>query len=258
MSSIGRAPQVPSARRSAPLVSLACAVLPLVPARITTTSIETPTDELIGIELGAHDQPLKGRGPSKVFPYTADFSGTLFVWAASEELDPCLRIEDEERRLLAEDNNSGGGTTACIARLVEPDQRLNVIVASSGPKGAGKLELHLIAAPENDATRAFADGAESVLSEIGEFRANGELDQARKVLSLLVAELEQLEGAERSALVVRACWQLGLAAYEVGDLDDVHELFEAVHAARERLLPPRSPRFARGQAESRRDEERAW
>ena len=76
------------------------------------------------VELRATDPTLGEGGASRSFSCTPDFSGRLYVWARSGELDPRLRVEQQDGQLVSEDDDSGGGNTACIVVLVEPGGQL--------------------------------------------------------------------------------------------------------------------------------------
>ena len=116
----------------------------------------TPYDRVIEMEITAEDSVLiEGKGPTKVVEHEIEFEGTLHVWASSE-LDLSLRVDDaNEWETLDADDDSGGGTTPYLALEVNEGTRLLVLVAA-GSGASGSLTLHLMAAPETEATRTAA------------------------------------------------------------------------------------------------------
>ena len=81
------------------------------------------------------------------FEYTAGFSGTLFVWPAWQPGAPALVLHVDD----ATDDGDGGVRTPCVKREVEPGATLAITVTGA----SGPVELHLVAAPETEASRAL-------------------------------------------------------------------------------------------------------
>src|SRR5262245_29954162 len=94
--------------RSLALAVSAAAFGPLASAQ------ELVPNRAIEIELTATDPVLEGHGPSRTFDYDVRLDGTLYVWAASADFDPILRVTSPDGKILAEDDDSGGGTTAFV------------------------------------------------------------------------------------------------------------------------------------------------
>ena len=96
---------------------------------------ELVADKSLEIELRATDPVLEGHGPSRTFEYDATFGGTLYVWAASKEFDPIVRITSTAGDLVVEDDDSGGGTTAYIASSRNDYLIVTVAAADAGATG---------------------------------------------------------------------------------------------------------------------------
>ncbi len=196
----------------------------------------SPFDRVIELELAAEDPPLAGRGPAQAIDYEVGFSGTLHVWTLSE-LDLFLRVEEGDWKVLGEDDDSGGGKTPYLAIPAAPGVPLVITVAGSRPGIVGPLELCLIAAPEDEATRAAAARAREALGEAGDLAARGELEQARTRVAHAVGELLAAEGGAYSLDVERCLNQLGNLADRLEDQSTSRLAWGRVRDQRERTLP---------------------
>jgi CHAT domain-containing protein/tetratricopeptide (TPR) repeat protein len=173
----------------------------------------TPYDQVIELEITANDPELiGGRGATAVVEYEVGFEGTLHVWTRSE-FDLFLQVDDVlAGRPLGSDDDSGGGTTPYVRLEVREGNRLAVLVAGH-PGVVGALNLHLIAAPESDITRAAARATDEALEEVARLKAAGKLGAARELLDRSLGALHAAMGAESSALVTDASWDLAVTAY---------------------------------------------
>ncbi|MCA9774723.1 MAG: hypothetical protein KC466_20050, partial [Myxococcales bacterium] len=122
----------------------------------------------------------------------AQATGSLSIWASSEALDPRLRVEVLGRDGLLEDDDSGGGTTAWLLVEVEAGEALEIAVAASEP---GAVELHVVAAPESDATRAAVARETEELAELVRLLSEGAGEEGRRRAAALVEELLATPGA---------------------------------------------------------------
>ena len=190
-----------------------------------------PLDRVVELELTA-DEPLR-------YEYESEFDGTLHIWTSSE-LDLALRIEAAgDAKLLAEDDNSGGGTTPYISHEVKPGDELVIFVSQGGEAEAesGEIALHLIAAPENDATREATLAARKVEKAADELIEQGERGRARELLEPVVSELRATDGAEYSKQVSDVLHGLGISCRNAGAIQVGLAARDWVHRQRERTLP---------------------
>jgi len=260
------------------MLTSALALLPLVLVEDEEPLPPSPFDRILELEIAADAPSLsEGGGPTVVAEYEVEFEGSLHVWAISE-LDLQLEIEDAVAGTpLASDDDSGGGTVP-YAKL-EVAQGCQLAVFVSTPVGeAGSLTLHLMAAPESDATRAAAERGREALAQYEELRERKDFEAARELLSSALDDVLGTPGAERSEQIANVSEHLGYWAGRVGgvstayrgqawtlrqrvrsrppdhtdllrvqlnlagaclsrrDLPRARELYEHVHAARERLL----------------------
>ena len=172
--------------------------------------------------------------------YVAAFKGTLHVWVRSDEVDPGLRIEVARREEVLEDGDSGGGTTAWLALEVVPWQALGIRVLAAKDR-SGSAELHLVAAPETDSTRAATNVAKDELETIGRLREEGGLETARRRVAALIEELRGAGGTRSSEHVAEILWELGFVSYELYSPKAAALAWAAVHEHRERVLSPNHP-----------------
>ncbi len=222
-------------------------LVPLLVARLATqdspaialSPAPSPFDEVHALELTADDPPLiEGRGPTAIVELEIGFSGTLHLWTRSE-LDLFLRVEDtDDGSLLAEDDDSGGTSVPYVRLAVEKGAHLAVLIASASAGALGPLELHVVAAPETEATLEAARATTEGLAEVERLRREGDPDGARSRIEQLLTELLSTPGGERSDAVARACSRLGSLAEELYDLDTARTARGVMRDQCERTLPP--------------------
>ena len=150
---------------AAQLAALVAAV-PLLLAQESGPFPPTEFDEVFELELTA-DSPreVESRGPSATVEYFVDFEGTLHIWTRSE-LDLSLRIEDTDlESIVGEDADSGGGDTPYVRVEVALNDSLVITAFSSNEEALGTFALHVVAAPETEATRAEAAAGRDALWE---------------------------------------------------------------------------------------------
>ena len=168
--------------------------------------------------------------------WTSDFEGTLHVWVESADFDPSLSVDPGDGLALREDDDSGGGTTAWLGLGVAPGQRVRVRVEHESVE-LGAAVLHLVAAPESEATRAADRAGEAALEEVERLRVGGEFDAARERLALLLDRLDEVEGRATSARLAGLTWRAAGLALGLGATDLDTRARAAVVAALERFLP---------------------
>jgi tetratricopeptide (TPR) repeat protein len=202
-------------------------------------------DQTLEIELRTSDSALEGHGPSRRLQYGVTFDGTLYIWAASLDFDPVLRVSAPEGELLADDDDSGGGTTACVVLEVSRDELPTITVAAAVPDSAGKFLLHVSEAPETESTRAAAAWALEELAEVRRLRVSRSLDEARERLAAALDELLRVEAWQGSALVAEACWRFGPEAEALAALQPARAACTVCRDHRERTLPDEHPDLQR-------------
>jgi hypothetical protein len=148
----------------------------------------SPFDRVVAVKLG------------EPFEYVAEFSGTLFVWPEWAPGEPTLVLSVGD----AADDGDGGVRAPCIRTAVEPGQSISIVAS-------GAADLHLVAAPETDATRSAATAAITGLPEVLGLREAGDLDAARGRLEEVADALLGTEGANHSEAVSEASTQLAVA-----------------------------------------------
>ncbi len=176
---------------------IACLLLGVMVSRDAATA--TPFDRTLEIELHSDDESLiDGHGPAVTAEYEVAFDGTLHVWTRSD-LDLVVRVEDvADAASVADDDDSGGGSAPYLCLTVTNGSVLAVSVECA--EGShGRLELHLVAAPETDSTRRAAEAGRLALSEASRLTEEGDLPGARDRLKDAIAALESARGAELSA-----------------------------------------------------------
>lgn len=198
---------------------------------------EIGVDESIVVELTRDNPSLEGHGPSKVLHCATDFTGTLYVWAVSEEVDPFLRITAADGALIAEDGDSGGGTTPCLLIPVESAEELRITIASSRAGEPGFLELHTVSAPETEQTLAAASLARERVAEIERLVEAEDRDAARTLLVETWEQLSGLSGSECSAEVGEAAEVVGFSGLELQDKSITAAAWRRAMEHRRRVLP---------------------
>ena len=216
---------------------LSCSLLATALALSSPGSVQQLSpDETITLEVGPEDPELEGHGPSRTFEHEIGFAGVLYVWAASAELDPFLRVEDARGAWVTEDDDSGGGTSAQLAINVRPGMVVAVTVATADAGVAGRVALRLSEAPDSEAARAAAERVRLAIAEAAEASRNGDLPAARASLAAALSELGSVDEPQRSHALGRIAWELGKAAYEAREFGTARGAVELALAFRTRTL----------------------
>ena len=218
------------------------AAIPLLLAQESESIPPTPYDRVIELEITADDEPaIEGRGPTVFAEYQVEFDGTLHIWTRSE-LDLFLQVDDAaEARPLASDDNSGGGTTPYVSLDVEPGAWLAILVAGA-PGSTGPMSLHLVAAPETEATRAAAAAARGAVREARRLLREGDRASARDLVEGVLADIEDSAEAGTSEEIHDALFDIGVFGFnEMRSLRESREVFEPAARHRERTLPVDHP-----------------
>ncbi len=198
----------------------------------------SPFDRVVAIALSAADPTLEGHGPCQWLDYVAEFSGTLHVWTKVEgAFDTFLRVEDGDGKLFAEDDDSGGVPTPYVKLEVEPGAKLSIAVAASKTGETGEVELHLVAAPETESTRAEALHAQQEIAEIKKMREGGDLSNARDRVVALLEHLAHVEDGSESELVAQQVWLSGFETHALSQLGHTESAWRSVFTHRLRTLP---------------------
>ena len=195
----------------------------------------SPFDREIALELTA-DEPLR-------FDYISEFEGYLHVWTRSG-LDLALRIEEPGvDRLPAKDDNSGGGTTPYLQLNVKVGDRFAVFIAGAedADRAVGGLTLHLIAAPETQATHEAATAGKEALRLAHILLKQGDLKQAREVLEPVFSMFQETVGAEYSQRIADSLLDLGTSARNAGMASAFRKALTLVAAHDTRTLPADHP-----------------
>ena len=196
----------------------------------------SPHTRVLSFELTLEHPPLEGQGPAKWIEHEIGFSGALHIWTRSE-VDLFLRVESGQGALLDEDDDSGGGKMPYLLLKVEPGDTLRVAVASVAPGEVGPLALHLVAAPETEATRAAAKEALKLVGSAERSSAAGDRERARAQLAEALATMEGVEGSAWSGEVFHCAWKVALAAHRLGALETCRSGFAMAHEHMERAYP---------------------
>ncbi len=169
----------------------------------------------------------------------ADFDGTLYVWVRSNEIDPVLAVVVGTRDAKADDD-SGGGTTASLRLTVEPGEPVTMAVhAVDG--SAGAAELHWLACPETDETRAAVERAKALLANAEAAEAEKDFERARAIVAEAIDVLRGARGREQSSRITELAWRSGFVADRLGAIDACWVAWNLTLAARERALPEDHP-----------------
>ncbi len=219
----------------------------------------TPFDEVIPLEFDASDDLLEGHGRCERIECVAEFSGTLHVWtsvsardgaasgggvgataADAGPFDLFLRIEDAKGDLVAE-NDDGGGKTPYVKLEVESGRQFTVLTAVARGEAVSRAELHLIAAPETEATLAAAKDAERSIAEVKRLREASQFEDARALAVATLERLRSISGAERSWWVTVRLWWLGDETYRLSLLAPTRDALDRVLSFLSRTLPNDHP-----------------
>ncbi len=174
-------------------------------------------DRVVPLEIVADDPVYAGRGGFKSVQYSSKFSGTLHAWVKTEGgIAAFLHVEDGDGKLLSEDDGVGGKRTPYARLTVEPGSVLTLVAAASKPGATGKLEIHLVASPESETTRAEAQRAKDEIREIKRLREGREFATARKRAEDLLESLAHVEGGDPSELIATQFWMLGYETKVLG------------------------------------------
>jgi len=220
--------------------------VPLLLAQVLAPYPPTPFDRVIEFEITEYHEPaIEGHGGTVVAEYEIEFDGTLHAWATSE-LDLFLRIDDaNEARPLASNDNAGGGTTPYVSLDVERGDWLVVLVAGD-PGSTGSLSLHLIAAPETEATRAAATAGRDALREARRLIRERDQASARDLVEGVLEEIVGTAEATSSEAIHGVIFDIGLLAHnEIGSVRVSRAAWEWAARHRGRTLPEDHPVFLR-------------
>jgi CHAT domain-containing protein len=174
-------------------------------------------DRVIVLEIAAGDPAFAGRGASQRVEYSAEFSGILHAWVQSTGgLATFVHIEDQDGKSLADDDGANGRRTPYARSECEPGSRFRVLAGAAQPGATGKLELHLAASVESEATRAEALRAQDEIREIKRLRTARDFAAARKRAEALLESFARVDGDSRSELLSVQAWALGFETKELG------------------------------------------
>ncbi len=215
-----------------------CAAVVLAAASPASAQQSLTSGESTTIRLSTDDPPLEGHGPARRLAFVVPTDGAIYVHAASEQLDPWLRIEDAAGSRLAEDDNSGGGTTAYLKRAVAAGEMLSIVVAGASPTGIGEVTVRLTAIRRLPAEHAAAlqEAKNSVRS------ANASVKQvdyeqgrtyAEAAVTKLLAIRSPVEHEEVASLLLNAA----ASAYNAQDARGAEQAWSAVLGFMARTLP---------------------
>lgn len=194
-----------------------------------------PNAEVL-VELGPNDIALPGLGRARVFVYTSDFSGGVYVRSWSEELELRIRLEDEHGKVFATED-SGPEHGLAVLAPVEPGSRVLVHIISLRADDKGRLRLELVAARETEETRAAAELARDALAEAGRLWSEGDRAGARSVLEEVVGQVVSTPGAELSQPLSLLLDQAATTANKYGLLRASAAAHAVVLSHCERALP---------------------
>lgn len=183
-----------------------------------------------------------GGAASASVAYRAEFSGSLFARTFSETVDVHLELLDESGARLAEGRDEGPRHGAGARVEVEPGRVLGArvtVLASGAPVGTVRLEL--VAAPENETTRAAARTARALLPEAAALAESGDGAAARAVLERAYATLTAVEEAAASHEICSVLSRMVQPAHDYGTLSLARSAQSLVLAQRERTLPADHP-----------------
>jgi len=233
---------VPAATRAETIHGATLALFlgtPLAFSQGDSVAPSTTFDRVVNLELFEDDPALvEGQGPTQVFEYEVEFTGTLQVWTASR-LDLFLQVDDVyEAQKIAQDADSGGGDTPYLLLDATEGDHLAVLVAGK-PGFGGEFTLHLMATPETEATLAAAAMAREAIEEAGRLFVEGDRGAARDIVSAVVAEVIETPGSLDSREVTRALMDLGtVALQQLGLLEVARDAMAQALRHRRRTLPP--------------------
>ncbi len=191
---------------------------------------DDPHHSLAELELGPEGARIEHR---------VRFTGALSIWAWSDAVDPRLVVVVAGSEELLDDDG-GGGTTAWISTWVQPGDTVSIAVLGRG-SAASRVELHVVAAPETEATRTTWRDALEELDEIDRLRQESALEEACTRVAALVDRLVAASGSRTSGGVGEALWRAGLTAHALSAFAAADAAWTHAHAVRERLLPPDHP-----------------
>jgi len=205
----------------------------------------TPYDLVVELVITAGSEQVEGFGPGTFYEYEVEFNGTLHIWTRSQ-MDLALRVDDVNEGTSLEDDNSGGGDVPYLRLQVEEGDYFAVLVASKGADHLGALELCMIAAPENETTRAAAALVRTALTqEAARFARDGDPAPARKVIATVLAQIEGIASAATSQVLTDLLQNAGQIAHYSGDLTRARAIDESALAGYERTLPDSHPDLLR-------------
>ncbi len=210
---------------------------PFVPGQDLEPTPPSPWDRVVEIALDAGDEPLEESGHAEWVEYEAQFTGTLHVWARSSG-DLSLLVEGEDGELVGEDRDSGGGTTPYLALEVQRGDTLWIVVSDGEPLATGAASLHLVAAPETQATREAAESALRAAQVVEAHLEAGELERARPMIAAAVEELQRVEGGAWSEALAGVSRTLAYAAHRASLPATIRRALTITVAHRARTLPP--------------------
>ncbi|MEM6672037.1 MAG: CHAT domain-containing tetratricopeptide repeat protein [Planctomycetota bacterium] len=171
-----------------------------------------------------------------VVEFIARRDGALHIWASSKDVDPSLRVESlSGSSPPAEDDDGGGGSTAWVLFKAAEGEPLRISISPTGVEG--RVELHVVAAPESETTRELASFIDDEVRELTALAAPGDLRDARERIDLLFSELEGIAEMRTSEAAAEALWELGFATSQRGWHDLTAQIQRWVLEHYERVLP---------------------
>lgn len=129
----------------------------------------------------------------------------------------------------------------CVKEEVEAGELVAIVVTPAGANAGEAIELHLVAAPETDATRAAAKRAEEDLAAIAALREEGDFELARLRTEACLDDLVDVEGAQHSDVLSRALWKYAYESNALSLLQPTARTWSSVLGHRLRTLPEDHP-----------------
>jgi CHAT domain-containing protein/tetratricopeptide (TPR) repeat protein len=202
----------------------------------------SPFDRVVELEMLA--------GESLRYEYESEFEGTLHVWV-SPKLDLSLRVHGERSAAFSQ---APGNLPVTYGRLVvQVGSRLAVLVEGIRENASVKaaFQLHLIASPETNATRAAVSTIAKACEATAQSQAEGDPDSTFLFLKASAAEFREIPGGEYSDVFNDALWRFGYTARDVGCSEIYFDSCAQAYRGFERCRPAEHPervaaRFALG------------
>ncbi len=179
----------------------------------------------------------EGADLSLVFRYGALSSGPVVVEAAGNVFGWEIRVKDEEGKLLV--HAPGGGSGIRAAADLEAGDEILIHLEGRKGEGSGELRLTLLEINRADGEKRVRDAVEkatALYERARDEKNRNRLEKAGELVRQSLSVMEEEPGCRQSAPAADLLWEIGIAFWNLRDMERVRRAWQPVMRYREATL----------------------